>query len=85
MTKLAQEGEPYIHLTLTPKQAKELLDLLKDEVDWGYGLSDDLEALRQELKGKLKALGHGHSPYLAEHSPGPLAPREWEGPKGFGK
>lgn len=77
MTKLAQEGEPYIHLTLTPKQAKELLDLLKDEVDWGYGLSDDLEALRQELKGKLKA--------LKEHSLGPGAPQEWERPKGLGK
>lgn len=55
---------PVLHLTLTPKQARELLAILKEEVGLGYGLSDDLEALRQELKGKLKGLGHGRSPYL---------------------
>ena len=67
----AQElGEAYIHLTLTPKQARELLAILKDEVDWGYGLSDDLEALRQELKGKLKGLKIRATPVTEEHSPG---------------
>lgn len=76
---------PVLHLTLTPKQARELLAILKDEVDWGYGLSDDLEALRQELKEKLKGLGHGHSPYLAERSPDPGVPPGMGEAKGLGK
>lgn len=49
--------EPFVlNLTLTPKQAVQLLELLKDEVDWGYGLSPDLEALRRQLREKVKDL-----------------------------
>lgn len=50
------QGHITLNLTLTPKQAVQLLELLKDEVDWGYGLSPDLEALRRQLKEKLKGL-----------------------------
>lgn len=45
-----------LNLTLTAKQAAEVLELLKDEADWGYGLSPDLEALRRQLREKLKDL-----------------------------
>ncbi|MDM7324090.1 MAG: hypothetical protein P3W93_003675 [Thermus sp.] len=49
--------EEEVQLTLSVRQLIALYNLLKSEVDWGEGLSDPLEALRQELRAKAQALG----------------------------
>lgn len=51
----AQEAK--VAVELTARQAAELFNLLKAEVDFGEGLSPALEGLRRELREAVKALG----------------------------